>query len=275
MAVTQQVYTTIEALLLHLATGATPGLLYDSAKAAQNIDFLWQAIIEASAMVSNRLERRFTPYLRTESIGIDALYDPRLLKLPDSALEVIGVTGGGGAPTVMVAPGASSFLLRTDADWTLSFRDRVEVEAVYGYHVNPAAAWQTVDASISFTANEVTKVVANASRYERGQLVRSDDEFMLITDIAINTNTLTLQRGINGTTATIHTDKPLQVYQVMIDVAEITREIAAHLYKNRHKVAEVFSLPGGGTVQTGSLAEDIWTTIDVYHPEFENRQPYR
>lgn len=268
-----QLATNVDALELHLATGASAGELFPVESASRNTGFLWQSIYEATAMVNSRIERQLSPVLKTITVGIDALYDPRLLRLPESVLEVVSISGGGGSPVGLIVNTARRFLVRTDADWTMGLRDRVTITGYFAYHTDAANAWDMLD-TITVDDSAAEFMVADASLYARGDIIRAADELMLVQDKDEDTNQLTVLRAINGTTAAAYTSEPLAVYRQMTDIAQITREVAAYVYKNRHRVNEVFSVPGG-TVQVGALASDIWKTIDHHHPENANEHPYQ
>lgn len=94
-------------------------------------------------------------------------------------------------------------------------RRAVKVTGVVGWHRQYAAAWEdsgdTTQAELAAAATSVT--VGNADgagqmgltpRFEVGQLLRIDSEFMAVTAVNTSTNVLTVVRGCNGTTAASH-----------------------------------------------------------------------
>lgn len=96
-----------------------------------------------------------------------------------------------------------------------SGRRAVKIVGVYGWHRGYASAWEdsqdTIQAEISASTTSIT--VGNADganqigltpRFEVGQLVRIDSEYLAVTAVNTSTNVLTVVRGCNGTTAASH-----------------------------------------------------------------------
>ena len=91
----------------------------------------------------------------------------------------------------------------------------VKVTGLWGYHRNYAAAWEdsqdTVQAEVSPSTTSITVGNADGSnqlglayRFEIGQLLRIDSEYLAVTAINTSTNALTVVRACNGTTAATH-----------------------------------------------------------------------
>lgn len=95
-------------------------------------------------------------------------------------------------------------------------RRAVKIVGVWGWHRNYTAAWQSSQDALaaSITAAATTLTVADADgvdamgltpRFEVGQLLRIDSEYLTVTAVtAGTTNSLTVVRACNGTTAAIH-----------------------------------------------------------------------
>lgn len=94
-------------------------------------------------------------------------------------------------------------------------RRAVKLTGVVGWHRQYAAAWEdsqdTTQAVLSAAATSVT--VGNADgasqlgltpRFEVGQTLRIDSEYLAVTAVNTATNVLTVVRGCNGTTAASH-----------------------------------------------------------------------
>lgn len=85
--------------------------------------------------------------------------------------------------------------------------NQVVVEAYWGYHADYSAAWRQltlVNEAANVTSSQTTIVVDSASAISPGMLLKIDDELMVVESIA--TNTLTVTRGVRGTTAAAHSD---------------------------------------------------------------------
>lgn len=78
-----------------------------------------------------------------------------------------------------------------------------------------------------------------------GQLLRIEDEYLHGLAINTTTNTLTVARGVNGTTAASHAQSTaIDVYAIPADIRGVCLRIASWLYKQ----------PDAGFVQaTGGL----------------------
>ncbi len=94
-------------------------------------------------------------------------------------------------------------------------RRAVRIAGVYGWHRGYASAWEdsqdTIQAEISASTTTVTVGNADgtnqmglANRFEVGQLLRIDSEYLAVTAVNTATNVLTVVRGCNGTTAASH-----------------------------------------------------------------------
>lgn len=91
----------------------------------------------------------------------------------------------------------------------------LKLVATWGWHREYSAAWEdsldTLQAEVSSSATSIT--VGNADganqwgvtpRFDVGQLIRVDSEYMAVTAVNTGTNVLTVVRGCNGTTAASH-----------------------------------------------------------------------
>lgn len=94
-------------------------------------------------------------------------------------------------------------------------RRAVRITGVWGWHRNYAAAWQDSQDTLAalLSSSATTLSVANADgadqmgltpRFEVGQLLRIESEFLAVTGVNTATNVLTVVRGCNGTTAAAH-----------------------------------------------------------------------
>jgi hypothetical protein len=114
------------------------------------------------------------------------------------------------------------------------------VTGVWGFNRNYAQAWLAVDAlATAITATTATTFAvadmdgANAygqtPRISAGNLVQIDSEWMDVVSTDTATNTVTVIRGVNGSTATTHLiSAPVSVYQVDRSIRRATtRQVAA------------------------------------------------
>lgn len=145
------------------------------------------------------------------------------------------------------------------------FASKTTVSGTWGYHVNVSDAYTTVSTSITLANSTDTVItVTDASLYETLQLVSCESELMLITGRTTDpTNTLTVERGVNGTTAAAHTAQPLRRFNVMPDIALCATRLASFLYERRNSVGNVVQV-GDGSVILDTLPTAVKETLDRY-----------
>lgn len=82
--------------------------------------------------------------------------------------------------------------------------DAIAVTGTWCYHTNYATAWPVAGAlNGAITSTTTTSVtVANDGTFDVGMLIRVDSEYMRV--IRVTGHTLTVERGVNGTTAATH-----------------------------------------------------------------------
>jgi hypothetical protein len=119
----------------------------------------------------------------------------------------------------------------------------IAVTGLWGYHPDYAAAWRAANdapggalnaSAGSFAVSAVNGLDAwnLTPRFQPGQLLRIDDEFMLLTATATAPDTLTVIRGALGTTAATHSaGAPISVYTPPADLSEAALRWAAWLLK--------------------------------------------
>lgn len=105
------------------------------------------------------------------------------------------------------------------------------ITGTWGYHPDYATAWQAVDtvqddplsdSATTLTVSDVdgADTDGRTPRIGRGDLLRLESEYLAVTGVDTDTNTATVKRGVNGTTAASHAsgtsvevwtiDEPLQ-----------------------------------------------------------------
>jgi hypothetical protein len=100
------------------------------------------------------------------------------------------------------------------------------------------------------------------------QLLRIENEYVFVTGKNTNTNTLTVIRGVNGTTAAAHLQNtPIYIYQPMADITNAMEVLATYIYRRRDSIG---SSGDRGVIATGvftlpsKLPDDVTNIIDVY-----------
>ena len=126
----------------------------------------------------------------------------------------------------------------------LALEGEVTVTGVWGWHDDWSNAWidsgDTVqDAPLTVSATTLTVTNADgldtdgrSPRFQVGHLLRVDDEYLHVRAIDTTTNTLTVTRGVNGTTAATHVaGTPISVYRPAADVESLVLRWAGWLYR--------------------------------------------
>lgn len=114
-------------------------------------------------------------------------------------------------------------------------RRAVQIAGLWGYGTGKTAT-PYVDAETNTNeALDLTETgvdVGDGTKFKVGQTILVESEQMYVT--VISSNTLTVVRGVNGTTAATHvTDKDIYIYQYPLQVREATLMQAARLWARR------------------------------------------
>lgn len=133
------------------------------------------------------------------------------------------------------------------------FSDGINITGVWGYHPNPAQLWRDSGNTVQdnpLSSSATTLNVVAGTAFETYQYIRIADEYLFIT--GISDNALTVERGVNGTTAAAHTQATqidtLRIYEV---AEAATRRRVVYLYQNPSETRRVVALPDG-TIELGN-----------------------
>ena len=127
---------------------------------------------------------------------------------------------------------------------TTGLPQRITVEGFWGYHTDPSQLYvATADTTITVASASVTDItVAAITAYETWQYIRIEDEIMLITARS-DTTKLTVERGVNGTTAAAHAAKPITIIKPPRDIQSLAVYFVAQAYENRNTLVSDVELP--------------------------------
>ncbi len=178
---------------------------------------LLQALIASTKTLERTCNRAFLPYRAT--IAHPLPRDRRTLSLLEDLLSLEGATHGdditiapenlrrGRDGTLVLANGEAfmAHLLHQEAIW---------ITGVWGWHDDTDTAWQsTGDTLLATLGTESLSASINDAdapndqttpRFQVGQLLRLQNEFVQVIGVNTTTNVLTLSRGARGTEATAH-----------------------------------------------------------------------
>lgn len=218
--------------------------------------------------VSGRIDRQFQsrrrifePYIESRAVRVNgsqiSTWD-NTLSLGWPLLALTGLTIGSTSVAVgsavdiwptLASPARRLRLADLGSSWygycvANSAPSFATVTGVWGIHRDYSNAWLKVDDVTTTAITDVaatTFTVANAAgadpynrtpRLSVGNLIKVDDEFMEI--VAISTNTLTVIRGVNGSTAATHiVGADVSVWQVEDTIKRACARQAGMLYARR------------------------------------------
>lgn len=219
-----------------------------------------------------RVQKRVydTPQANSSVFGV---FDPalseiqskRVLRLDDDLLELTELLNGDNVEiTDYVLEPANEYpknriRLRSSEVFVNSDdgpEQAISVTGVWGYHDRWNEAWtilDVLDAQLSASADEI--IVSGA---EIGQLLRLDTEYVLVLDIGATT--ATVERGFNGSTATIHVSgTKVELYQPMSTIVQCCYRLVKWRYtqKDVDNFDRTFVMGAGVMTTPTSLPSDV------------------
>lgn len=251
-------------------TLATPAQLRSrlglEAEAGAEDERLWRALTAASARLEQVSGRRFTPRLAT--VAHD-LRDARELTLADDLLQLERLTNGDGrdldlrqVQTLPAATEGSSSVLRLVGGqrfvWSGSPLAAIQVSGIWGWHERWSLAWQSGVDSLqgsALTAAATTLRVSDSSRFQAGQLLRVEREYLRVLGINAAQHSLRVLRGAQGTVAAAHdSGAEIDLYQPPRAVTLLCLRLALWLYREPGRGAE--DLPGDVAGEMAALRRE-------------------
>lgn len=204
----------------------------------------------------------FVPNIMTRQIALDGLnvssWD-RTLLIRQPLLSLTGMTINNqtytvgtqvqGFPTLASPFYALQLIGNCWASWYPSFCNATtwgpqfaQITGVWGYNVDYTNAWLDVD-TLSAGVNASTRTLAvsdvdgdnpygESPRISAGHVIQIDDEWMDVIETDITLSTVTVNRGVNGSTAAAHSlGATVSVYLVDENIRRICRQAANHYAK--------------------------------------------
>ena len=208
---------------------------------------LLDALEDASRALDGACHRHFYPKIATRNYDYQ---EATLLKLDDGEdlLAATTLTTDNGDTTIV----AADFFLMCGGSYNVQPFDRIvinganqaefgwsdtkqkanSVVGVFGYHNDYTNAYLASGATVNetFTGSDTTLTVSDGTKFERGQTIQIESEWLYIS--AISSNDLTVQRAMNGSTAASHANgTAITIFRPMRDVQRVAIRLAAWLYK--------------------------------------------
>lgn len=201
------------------------------------------------------------------------------LAVHDDLLEVFSITVGGVAQTwgttIIARPddGQTPIRVLQIADpisgslhsWypcctSNSFLNSVVITGLWGMRTNYTQEGFFASGQVSpiLNATQTSFIVADVDGpdiynrtplFSAGNLIRIENELLAITAVDTATNTLTIQRGANGSTAAVHAAAlPILIWQPEMDIEMVATRQSCLLYARRGAFQEISTYPDGTNV---------------------------
>jgi hypothetical protein len=225
---------------------------------------LEQAIEAASSALCNH-KGHFRPYYPLIAARLYDVPKSRELCLRADLLECLSITMGDASvlpsteyratpanyypKTTILINAASAYYWVESA--TTGVENAITVNGIWGYHSYYTSAWWTASTlNGALNASTTTVAVTSGTPYAAGQILRCGDELMLV--VTVVSNSLTVIRGWNGSTAAAHdTLATLPYWKTQSEIARACFIQAARYYKRNEAV---FGTTGGGEMGAQPIA---------------------
>ena len=219
------------------------------------------------------------------------------LELDDDLLEVAALTTQNGAQTITSA----DYYLKTGDKYNFPPYDRImlaadgtvtafsysgtpqqanSVAGFWGYHEHWTDAWMNSQDTVEdnpLTSSATTLTVNDPEgvdlyglqpRFMVQQLLRIEAEYLFVTGKNTTANTLTVIRGVNGTTAAAHIlNTPIYIYQPMPEIVQAMEVLATYIYRRRESIGSTgdrSTAANGVLVMPSKLPQDVTDILDIY-----------
>ncbi len=120
------------------------------------------------------------------------------------------------------------------SSFAAGYKKGVQIIGLWGYGNGISLTPYIIDTTIAeaLDASETGIDVTSVTNLSAGQVILIESEQVYI--YSISATTLTVERGVNGTTAATHdTGKSIYIYQYPSDVRQTCIELASYFYQNR------------------------------------------
>lgn len=222
----------------------------DTSQTADDV-LIMDAIEEACRALDEATARKFYPFIDTRYYDYESKFELELNSddlLSVATLNTAADDGSGSEIT------ASQYWLKCGDSYNLTPYDRIiintstsaefdfvytknhsqELTGVFGFHRDYAnahkASGDTVQNDTQITASGTTLVVTDGANFEAGQTLLIESEWLHVA--SISDTDLTVERGINGSTAAAHANgTAISIFQPDPEVARVARRYALWLYK--------------------------------------------
>lgn len=216
---------------------------------------LLKALQQASHILESLTNRRYCPAVESRIASIDTQY-PSDLILPDDLLSLTVLTNGDGSSIslddVRTVPDhadlpASIVHLINGVSFTYSESPihAISITGIWGWHDRWTQAWRDSGDTVQdnpLSAGATTISVNDADgddtdgfspRFQVGHLLQIESEYLRVIGMDGSTNQLTVQRGVNGTTASSHAQGTvIETYQPVPAIRDLCVRYAEMLFNS-------------------------------------------
>jgi hypothetical protein len=257
-----------------------------------------QFTIESSRLFDAFCHRKFYP--RTATLNFD-YQDPFQLTLNDDLLAITTLTTSNDGDSGSAITASQYMLMRgedhnrtpyntvaIDQSTTANFdffttpRKSQQIVGTWGFHDDWSNAWtdssDTVQDGAGINASVTTVTVSAvsgsdiynvANRFQEQQLLKIESEYLYVTAVNNPANTLTVIRGMNGTTAATHANgTTISIFQTMHDIVAAMRVLVTHQYRRRDSIGEETDRPlvtgDGVLIMPSSLPAEVKSRLKQY-----------
>jgi len=176
---------------------------------------------------------------------------------------------------------ANYSIWRTWYPTCLPWIDNITVTGFWGYRKDYSNAFidslDSVQDALGINATVTTITVTNVSgadalfwspRFDAGNLIRIDNELILILATNTTANTLSVRRGVNGTTKAAHAlNTDITIWYPETDLMDTVSRQAAYFYSRRGSY-EAIAVQGVATaVYPPDMVDELWAMLQGYQNE--------
>ena len=277
----EMTYCTVDEFADYLLT-VDPNAIPNSTQQAEYNDFFRDAqtaIWQASAIIDNTTNNKFAPYITTNTyytkdFHVKKNFNGEDLMLDEFIQEVSSVTSIGSAVSSakyrLIPPNDNNRMYIRFGSGVSTYGnsdfDAITVTGTWLYHDDYPNAWatfSTLDTDV-LTTTQTSISVTDASVFQVLHYIRINSEFMQVLGVDTTLNNLTVKRGVNGTTATTHTNgDSVDVFAPLYGIRMVCERIAGFLFQNRGTVSTQIQFPESQQI-VSELPPTVRTTLSFY-----------
>lgn len=237
--------------------------------------YMADAIPGISRFIASECERDFVPYIDTLTLTGTDDYTYRawgyrrghfrlyLDELPNGdILEIDSLTIEG------TAVSSSAYRLEPNNRWPpqyVVFNDSVAgiptsglydfdhetvIVGTFGYHNDPNQLYTEIETGASLGTTTGTSLsVTDADDYRVYEYIRMESEFLQVVARDTEADTLTVRRGVQGSTAATHSSVAIERVNVISDIQLAATRLVSWAYNNRNDLGTQLQLPDGSVIR--------------------------